>query len=138
MSFLSLGREPRFKSGGTPRSVEDSEREENERFLEEVRTARVEAARRTNWKELEEGHLVRRGPFDWLVHEPSDEVFVIKRGSVFAQGRATIDFVSPDDPSVAFYVTARDEIVLLERLNTPRTWTEHVERREQRRLRVVR
>jgi hypothetical protein len=103
-----------------------------------IRAARVEAARKTRWKELNEAELVPRGPLGWLIHEPTDAVYVLKRGGVFGPGRAAVEFASTDDASLAYYVALDQSVVVLERLRHPRTYTEHVERREQRRLKVVR
>ncbi len=98
-------------------------------FEEEVRRARIVAARRQErWTELEEVDLVRRGRV--LVSATTDEMFQSYRGAAFAPGSASI---MADHATLYFYV--RDhELVFLERL--PRTWTEELERqaaRERRR-----
>jgi hypothetical protein len=102
----------------------------------ELRAARAAAARRTKWREFSEGEFVRRGPRGaWLVHEPTDEIFVLRRGSVFAD-RATIEFAREDDPSIAYFVTADERVVALERVPHPRTWSEHVARQARRAART--
>jgi hypothetical protein len=92
---------------------------------QQLRTARVEAVRKTHWTELEQADLVPRGPFGWLVHAQSDCVYRLYRGAVFDRG--TIGFASPD-AALAYYVTARNEVVVLERLTHPASWSAFVER----------
>jgi hypothetical protein len=134
VSFLSLGREPRFRSGGTPRTVEDAELEENERHNEEVRSARIEVARRNpRWTEIPEARLVRRG-LGYLVDAETDLVYTLRRGETFVRGTSNSGY---SDHHLAFCVDLAGEVVMLE-LDGSATWSERVERRERRRLRVVR
>jgi hypothetical protein len=126
VSFLSLGREPRFKSGGTPRTFEDAEREENERHNEEVRAARIEVARR-NWTEIDPPERLFRRGFGWLVDDETDYVFIPRRGTTFETGRASL--MTGEGLDLWFFID-RDsgDVVPLERLGTE-TWSEIVAKR---------
>ena len=91
----------------------------------ELRAARVAALRRTHWQELRESDLVRRGIDGcWLVDEPSDRIFRVTMGAIFAPGRAAVEFASPDDSHKAFYVTADDRVVVLDRVRYPTSYSE--------------
>ncbi len=125
----------KFVSGGHPRSVEDQEDDERAEHLARVRAARIKAARaQSQWEELVESHLVPRA--GWLVHEPTDTLFTIRRGETFEPGKAT--FLSGEGARLAFFVTLADEVVVLEPFDSPRTWSEVVERKTRGHLKAVR
>ena len=90
-----------------------------------IRDARVEVARRNSaWTELEEVDLVRRHR-GWLVSAETDELFTLSRGVVFASGSVT---VIADQAALYFYVDrAGGDLVFLEKIMSPATWTEHLE-----------
>jgi hypothetical protein len=90
----------------------------------QVREARVAFARANDaWVELEQTQLVKRGP-SWLIDVESDRIFVKRPGVAFQPGTAKLEFVPPNS-ALWFYVDAESgELVLLERLVTPRTWSE--------------
>jgi hypothetical protein len=118
----------KFVSGGTPRTVEDDEREEEQRRMQEVRAARVKVARGNGcWTEIPQARLVRRGP-GYLIDEETDLVYTIYRGTVWESGKAT---AISDRAPLAFYVTLDDRLVFLESAGSE-TWSERVERRERR------
>lgn len=97
---------------------------------EEIRAARVRFARgNQNWEELERPHLVRRGP--WLVHEPSDRLFVVYRGTVFSR---SANFA--EATTLAFTVGPDDTLTFFERVRHPATWSEVVERQARRAART--
>jgi hypothetical protein len=77
------------------------------------------------WTELDEVDLVKRGP--WLVSATTDELFTIYRGSVFGPyGQIEYDAMR----ELAFFVTRKPEdVVLLEKSSSPRTWSEVAYRR---------
>ncbi len=123
----------KFRSGGVPRSVEDQEREENERREEDVRRARIEIARANpDWVELEEVDLFRRGPrfLRVLVAASDDAVYTVHGGQVFVTGSTTL--IATRDPRETLYWFAdrNGGLVFLDR--GPETWSELVERREGR------
>ena len=70
--------------------VEDLEREEAERHLEEVSVARVAAARSHHgWIELDSEDLVARPP-GYFVAVSTDDYFTQARGTVFESGSANV------------------------------------------------
>lgn len=87
----------------------------------ELRQARLETARR-HWPEIPEPVARRR---DWLVDVESDQVFRAKPGMVFARGSSTAEVKGVD----AFYVDRAGDVVPLERLRSPATWSDWVEQR---------
>lgn len=105
----------------------DPARVEHER---QVREKRLEIARqRSNWTEIPETRLVRRGPF-WVDAE-TDLLWVVRRGHVFEPGRAGVGYVT-NDTAMTYTVDAAGEVVFLESPSGPRTWSEVVERRAKR------
>jgi hypothetical protein len=96
----------------------------------QVREKRLETARgRANWTEIPETRLVRRGRF-WVDAE-TDLLWAIRRGYVFEPERATVGYVRDDQP-MTFMVDADDDVVFLEALSGPRTWSEVVAKRARR------
>jgi hypothetical protein len=95
--------------------------------MDALREARVALARRmSTWREIPEP--VRRGP--WLVDAESDELFVVRRGATFEPGRAHI--LSGDGFPLSFYVDVDGDVVVLEKVKSPATWSEHVARQTSR------
>lgn len=121
---LGLSRESSLEEG-EPHEVLERKRRV---YAERVRPARLQAARRNaKWTEIENDLVPRaRG---WLVSASTDAIYTPTRGIVFAPHSVN---VIADQADLAFYVDRDGELVFLERL--PFTWSEHVERREQRRL----
>jgi hypothetical protein len=115
---LSLGR-----VGRIGRSEEQAEHVLDDRDAPALREQRVYQARKTNWTELEETVLVERGP--WLVDADSDRVYQLHRGATFVGGRLEFDRERTD---VAFYVDRNGDVVVLEAVHSPATWSEVVER----------
>ena len=100
---MTLSIRPTRSTDGTP--AIDPARAEHER---QVRQARIELARRqTNWTEIPETRLVRRG----VVFEP---------------GKAVIGYL-PDHVPMTFTVTDDGDLRFLDL--QPGTWSEIVERR---------
>ena len=115
------------------RNLEDVASDERAAEREQIKRARLEVARRkSEWTEIPQTNLVRRGPH-FLVDAESDQVYTLRNGSVFDPASASICYVTPET-RLAFYVTEADEIAFMEAAG--RTWTSIVERRagaEQRR-----
>jgi hypothetical protein len=110
---------------GTPDEVAEKKR----RALDEkLRPARLEVARlQTKWTEIEDD-LVPRGR-GWLVSAETDAIYSMVRGVVFAPYSVTV----VADQAELFYFVDRDgDLVFLERIDPPRTWTEHLEKRAAR------
>jgi hypothetical protein len=100
-----------------------------EEFEDELRQRRLEVARRVpGWTELEETALVKRGR--WFVHAETDEVFSPVRGVVFATASTT---VVADRAPYYFCVLPSGGLAFFEKVTTPATWSEHVERQARRR-----
>jgi hypothetical protein len=98
---------------------------------DELRVARLVAARRCQvWTELD-GPLIRRGPF-WVDAE-SDRLYMPFRGAVWRPGAASIEYAGT--LPLAF-VVHRDELTLYECVTSPATWSEHVERQAKRKARA--
>ena len=96
-----------------------------------LRPARLDAARANpRWHEVAEADLVRRGHY--LVHAPSDEVFLPARGAIFER-----DSTVPinDTKELWFHATGADadELVFLE--GQPRRWSDMVARQTAKELR---
>ncbi|HUP50871.1 MAG TPA: hypothetical protein VM198_00240 [Longimicrobiales bacterium] len=109
----------------------DPARVEHER---QVREARLDLARRkSNWTEIPEVRLVRRGPF--LVDAETDFLWTFRRGHVFEPHRASVGYVTNDTP-MTYFVDQADNVVFLEPPSGPRTWSEIVTRRTRRRARA--
>jgi hypothetical protein len=107
---------------------------EPDAMLEELRAARVEVARR-NWREIAPAErLVARG-LGWLVDAETDFIFVRRGGTTFEPERASL--LSGEGADLWFFVDRDGDPVVLERVTSPATWSEHVARREQRRLRAA-
>ena len=102
--------------------------------VEELREARLRAARRNSrWTEIEEVDPVPRHRH-WLVSATTDEILERYRGIVFRTGSCS---AISDVSSLYWYVEHESgELVFLERVGSPATWTEHLERRERRKHRV--
>lgn len=114
-------------SGGL-RTFEDEQSEEQERHAAKVRAARLEIARR-HWTEITPAErLVARGP--WLVDTETDFIYIRRRGETFEPGRANL--LSGEGVSLAFYVNKSGDVVPLERVPSPRTYSEHAERQARR------
>jgi len=94
--------------------------------------ARIRAARSMAlWTELEEVALVKRDR--WYVHSESDELFAPARGVIFQT--ASVSVVA--DRAPLYFVVAHDgRLRFFEKVTSPPTWTEYVERRERRKHRV--
>lgn len=93
---------------------------------DEIRRLRVEAARRNSkWKEIEPP--IRRGR--WLVDAASDELHTLHRGVIWH--RAQIEFGA--DQPLRFFVDAAGHVIVLDRVLSPRTWSEFYERQTRRR-----
>jgi len=115
------------------RTFEDREAEERDELAAQVREARVELARR-EWTEIApRERLVRRGP--WLVDAETDALYVPRRGTTFEPGRAAL--ISGQGAALWFYLD-RDDVVVLEKVRSPASSSEHVERREARLRRAAR
>jgi hypothetical protein len=98
--------------------------------IDELRAARVDAARRCqSWTEID-GPLVPRGPawLRWFVHAESDRIYTPYVGTAFESGTATI--VS-DRAKIVFTVEG-DKVTAYEAVTNPGTWTEHVRRKAMR------
>jgi hypothetical protein len=106
----------------------DPARVEHERH---VREKRLETARgRTNWTEIPETRLVRRGPF--LVDAETDLLWTVRRGHVFEPYRASVGYVTEATP-MTFFVDGDGDIAFLESPGSaPLTWSEIVARRARR------
>lgn len=103
-----------------------SERRANAR-ADQIRVARIEAARRnTKWTEID-GPLIRRGP--WWVDVESDRLFTLYRGPVFETGCASIAFA---DAAPLVFTVDGDTLTLFEPVTSPPSWSEVVERRARR------
>lgn len=121
---IKLGLPASFDEG-TPEEVADKQRRA---LIEAVRPERVAVARRmSKWTEIE-SDLVPRGR-SWLVSASTDAVYVRHPGVVFQPYSVN---VIADRVELSFYVDEDGELVFLDRLGF--TWSEHVERRERRRL----
>lgn len=100
---------------GQPGTVEDKD-------AAELRTFRLRAAReRTKWTEIPEP--VVRGR--WLVDAASDRLYTPYRGATFCGPR--LEFAD-DRADLAFFVDRDGDVVVLEQVRTPATWSEYVER----------
>lgn len=119
--------------GGPLRTVEDDEADQRAAHVVKVRQARLELARANDqWEELPETRLVQRRPGGrYLVDAESDRIYSLGRGIVFEPGRSTVGYVDPND-RMTFYVDRDEEIVFLERLTHPHTWSEFCERQARR------
>ncbi len=116
----------RFRSGGSPVSVEDLERVEAERHLEEVSVARIAAARAHHgWIELDSEDLVARPP-GYFVAVSTDDYFTQARGTVFESGSANVIATE----SQLHFAVDGGNITFLER--QPGCWSDVVERRATR------
>jgi hypothetical protein len=90
---------------------------------EQLRAARLEAARRTpEWEELEETALVRRAPF--LVHAADDSLWTPFRAPTFEAGSARV--VANDRVPLGYYLTPDGDIQFVEKVAG--TWSQVVER----------
>jgi hypothetical protein len=109
------------------RVLEGTPEEVKRKQWELVREQRVEAARRQKkWTEIEKVDLVWRRPY--YVHASTDALFTPYRGAAFESGSA---WVVADLLELYFYV--RDgEVVLFEKVPSPATYTEFLERRAER------
>lgn len=88
--------------------------------LDTFRRVRIDSARRNEqWTELEEAALVKRGP--WLVHVETDELYTRYRAPTFHRS-ARIEFGA--DKALHFFVDQAGDVVVLERSQQPRTWSE--------------
>jgi hypothetical protein len=98
---------------------------------DELRRVKVENARKnTRWVELEEVDLVRRGPY--FVSATTDALFVLYRGASFGRS-GRIEFAE----TVELYYFVRDgDVTLVERVTSPASWSEVVERRAKRQARA--
>jgi hypothetical protein len=115
------------------KTVEEQEADERDKFAAEVRAARIDLARR-NWREIDPPErLVARG-FGWLVDSETDYIFVRRRGTTFEPGRAAI--MSGEGFDLWFFLDAAGDVVPLERVPSPKTWSEHVERQARRAART--
>jgi hypothetical protein len=103
----------------------------DEASVDEVRVARIAAARRCEaWREID-GPLIRRGPrfLNWWVHAESDRIFRPYAAAAFATASASI---VADRAELVFTVEG-DTLTLFERVASPTTWSEHVARQARRR-----
>ncbi len=116
----------KFRSGGIPRSLEDQEREEAERRLEEVSVGRIAAARAHHgWTEIDAEDLVARPP-RYLVSAATDQYFLPARGAIFESGSANV--ISTE--SQLHFAVDGGNITFMER--QPGCWSDVVERRATR------
>jgi len=110
------------------RSLDDvatAQQRERAAQAQQLREARVAAAKRTaEWVEVDQAHLVRRGPF--LVEAESDAVFTIRPGAVFDHGRADAPY-SLTQTRLHFVVDADGDVTFLE--SAAKTWTELISRK---------
>jgi hypothetical protein len=92
--------------------------------LDELRAARLAAARKCQaWTEVEEVDLVKRAV--WLVSATTDELFSRYTGATFGRtGR--IEFAA--EQPLVFYVNRNADVVVLEKCQSPSTWSEVVEK----------
>ena len=96
---------------------------------EQLRAARLGAARaNAYWQEIEFTLLVRRGPF--LVRADDDSLWTLHRGNIWNPSAA--DVVFNDRIQMWFTVDAAGDVVFLEKINAPATWSEVVERQARR------
>ncbi len=77
---------------------------------------------------MPETRLVPRGPF--LVDAESDVVYTRHVAATCSSRRATVGYLPNDTPMT--YLIHNDEVVFLELPGSPRTWSEHVERKARR------
>jgi hypothetical protein len=102
---------------------------ESDAGMDELRAARVEIARR-NWTEIDPAERLRPRGMGWLVDSESDYIFVLRRGTTFEPGRANL--LSGEGFALWFFVDRDGDVVVLERVVSPSTWSEVVERRARR------
>lgn len=115
-----------FGFGSIGRPGSQSERTAAEEAAR-VREARVESARSNQyWRELEEVDLVKRGPY--LVSASTDELFTPHRGAIFDRGK--VEFGERSE--LYFFVSRQDDVVMLERVTSPASWSEVVRQRASR------
>lgn len=115
---MRFGRTQQVELGQPHRTYETPD----ERAVREARIATVRAC----FTELQETGLVERGPY--LVDVDSDLLYTPYRGATFARGKATLDYVNPSS-GLAFFVNRAGDVVLLEPVRRPATWSEVVERK---------
>jgi hypothetical protein len=89
-----------------------------------VRAARIETARRAGWREVAYESLVRRAR--WLVLAETDELLVPRPGVTFEPARATL--MSGHGVDLTFAVDPDGDLVVLEKVTHPRSWSEYVRR----------
>jgi len=96
---------------------------------EEVRQARLAAARRNSrWTELNPVDLVPRNR-GWLVAASDDAIYSPIRGAVFQPHSAS---AIADMTKLFYFVDADGEVVFLEQVTRPATYTEHLEQAAER------
>jgi hypothetical protein len=113
------------------RNIEDAIDPAHAEHERQVRERRLELARRrSNWTEIPESRLVRRGG-RFLVDAETDLLYLLRRGHVFEPGNATVGYVT-ESAEMTYYVDAADNIVFLEHPGSPHTWSEIVARKARR------
>lgn len=106
--------------------VEGTSTEQREVHEADVRAARLAAARRHSlWSELDGPALVWRQGVRAYVHADTDALYRLHPGEVFAPGTAN---PLAENAGLSFYASAEGEVVFLERLTSPATYTEHQQR----------
>ena len=115
----------RLKLGGFSDEA-NIEGRSHELNADEFRAARLDAARRNPaWTEIDPPVVRER----WLVDATTDRLYRLCRGDVFSPGSAAI--ITPET-ALAFYVDDDGAVVLLERVSSPSTWTEYLEKHSRR------
>ena len=118
-------------------TVEEREAREALEHDEAVREARVKAARSCKrWTEIDPPErLCPRGParLGWKVDSVSDNIYTLYRGTVFHSRSANIIA----DQAEIFFVVVDGDVVVYERLTSPATWSQFVERQTRRGLKAA-
>ena len=89
-----------------------------------VKAARIETAQRAGWREVEYASLVKRAR--WLVLAETDELLVPRGGVTFEPGRGSL--VSGHGVDLVFAIDPDGDVLVLEKVTHPSSWSEHVRR----------
>jgi hypothetical protein len=118
----------RIGAGTIGRSAESVD--EHAAMRARLREQRVLSARGSRrWTEIPETRLVPRGP--WLCDAQTDALYTVSRGAVFGPAGG-IEFDEMVDRQ--FFVSPMGDVVMLERVQTPATWSEYFERQARRKV----
>jgi hypothetical protein len=93
-------------------------------LTDEVKAARIETARRAGWRQVAHTSLVPRGR--WLVNAETDELLVHRGGTTFETGKASL--LSGHGFDLVFTVGVDGDVLVLEKVTWPSSWSAYVRR----------